>query len=138
VKIAALATPIDFTSPKVATPVMRKSRAGPLAAMRTVSPIARPFFSAVPASRTTSPGPLGQAPSLRSNGVTRSKPGVAVSRSTPKYGPSPRSSPSALRIFVFMSVRSPTTVPASGTRRTASSAEAGIVGSSVKLVLVLS
>jgi hypothetical protein len=93
---AIVAVPSDSTEPNVVRPVMRKLRAGPLVAMRTLSPTCRCCLSAVPASRTTWPGPLAQAPSFSLNGVSLPPLAAAAgSRPTPNHGPSPATLPSS-------------------------------------------
>jgi hypothetical protein len=96
--------------------------------MATVPPTFRCCLSAVPASMTTWLAPVAQRPCSSRNGVSCSKPFWRLSRPIPKYGPSPIGSPerSSIRVWVF--VRSPTATPACGTRRTASSVAAEIVG----------
>ena len=63
-----VAVPSESTEPNVVMPVTRKLRAGPAVAMRALSPMCRCCLSAVPASMTTSPGPLAQRALLQAEG----------------------------------------------------------------------
>jgi hypothetical protein len=69
VKIAAVALPIDLTSPNRAIPVMRYWRTGPRALTPIVSPSRYPLSSAVPASIAMSRGPRGKPPASNLNGL---------------------------------------------------------------------
>ncbi len=94
---AIVAVPSAFTSPKRTMPDTRKDRAGPPAAMRTVSPSPRPSRSAVAASIATAPAPAGQAPSSSRKADRRRAAASVNGKPTPKYGPEPETFPAAAR-----------------------------------------
>ena len=121
---ANVAVPIESTSPKVAMPVISASWTGPSASKRIRSPIAKPCFSAVPASITTSPTPEANSPSLSRNGDSSPASG---SIPAPKNGPWPITSPLASSSRAS-SVMLPTAFSTPGAARTPSSVDAGMSG----------